>query len=117
MGRAWAEGTLSAAPREDDAVSDARAWGLELDAESVAMINGEPLEVWAWHEEALTAFLAVQNQWRMAVGPAGSFPVGLDLQAAEAGFRLAGINMTPALWAEVQMIEAGAMSVMRKGMS
>ena len=33
---------------------------------------------------------------------------GLDYSAARAGFELAGIEVTPALWGEVRTIEAGA---------
>lgn len=38
--------------------------------------------------------------------------IGLDYTAAEAGLRLAGVAVTPEIWAGVQMIEAGAIDEM-----
>ena len=41
------------------------------------------------------------------MSPTGRF-IGLDYTAVRAGLELAGIEMTPDLWSEVQLIEAGA---------
>ena len=38
--------------------------------------------------------------------------LGLDYTAVRAGFDLAGVKITPDLWAEVQLIEAGARDAM-----
>lgn len=38
--------------------------------------------------------------------------IGLDYAAAQAGLGLAGIAVTPALWAEVREIERGARAAM-----
>lgn len=61
--------------------------------------------MWADHLPALDAFLAICRQWRVTA--AGRF-LGLDYAAVQAGLELAGIVMTPDLWSEVQLIEAGA---------
>lgn len=55
--------------------------------------------IWAENEAALRAFLAVASQWRDG---------GLDYAGARAGFELAGLDVDPALWGEVRVIEAGA---------
>lgn len=61
--------------------------------------------VWPEHVAALEAFLSVQHQWRLS----GSGRVlGLDYASVRAGFDLAGIEMTPDLWSDVQLIERGA---------
>lgn len=57
----------------------------------------------------MLAFLAVQTQWRRIAMPDGSTrALGLDYTGCEAGFRMAGIEMTPDLWDAVQVIEQGA---------
>jgi hypothetical protein len=54
----------------------------------------------------------VSTQWRVV--PVSSLEggrliwLGLDYGAAKAGLDLAGINVTPATWAEVRCIEEGA---------
>jgi hypothetical protein len=59
------------------------------------------------------AFLAVCNQWRVVpAGLAGARVIGLDYTAARAGLRLAGIGITPDLWAAVQVIEGAAVAAM-----
>lgn len=56
--------------------------------------------------EALRAFLCVASQWRFAAPGDGTLRrTGLDYQGARAGLELAGVEMTPALWADVQIIE------------
>lgn len=65
--------------------------------------------VWRENEAAVDAFLAVQTQWRRIGMADGTTRVqGLDYTACEAGFRMAGIEMTPDLWDAVQVIEQGA---------
>lgn len=66
---------------------------------------------------ALRAFVAVANQWRVAVGMTGIIYTSLDYAAAESGLRLAGITMTPDLWSDVQQFEAGALQGMREARS
>jgi len=61
----------------------------------------------------MDAFLTVAGQWR-SVPRFGAAPLwlGLDYTAAEAGWRLAGVELTPALFSEVQLIEAGAVQAL-----
>lgn len=94
----------------DDAEDDARRWGLELvDPDGPGIEDG----IWEDHVPALEAFLAVATQWRViAGGLGGSQVIGLDYTACEAGLRLAGVEMTPGLWAEVRVIESGAIAAM-----
>jgi len=55
---------------------------------------------------ALLAFLAVASQWRIACPAEGAMRrTGLDYQAARAGLDLAGVTVTPELWADIQTIE------------
>ncbi len=61
--------------------------------------------MWADHVPAFEAFLVVSGQWRMT---GTGHVLGLDYTAVRAGFDLAGVSVTPDLWAEVQLIEAGA---------
>lgn len=58
------------------------------------------------------AFLAVQTQWQRVATMKGLVATGLDYTGAEAGLRLAGIAITPDVWAQVQHIETGAVSAM-----
>lgn len=39
---------------------------------------------------------------------------GLDYAGARAGLEMAGIEVTPDLWADLQVIEAGALAGMRE---
>lgn len=55
------------------------------------------------------AFLAVDRQWRGVASPMGGVQwLGLDYTAAQAGLALAGISVSPELWTEICLIEAGA---------
>lgn len=83
--------------------AEARAFG--IDPETLPRPGHDDDGLWPRHEAALDAFLAIAGQWRVA--PSGRF-LGLDYAAARAGLDLAGIEMTPDLWSEVQEIEAGA---------
>ena len=65
------------------------------------------------NEAALTAFLAVQTQWRVAAaGMGGSVSLGLDYSGADAGLRRAGLETTPELWRDLRVIEAAAVAAM-----
>lgn len=44
----------------------------------------------------------------------GAAAVGLDYAGARAGLGLAGIEMTPELWADVQEIERAAIAAMNE---
>ncbi|HBM60570.1 MAG TPA: hypothetical protein DD444_15410 [Citreicella sp.] len=68
--------------------------------------------LWPEHQPAVEAFIAVQDQWRVVAGFGGAFWLGLDHAACEASLRLAGIAVTPALWAELRVIETGVKAVL-----
>lgn len=71
--------------------------------------------LWPENAPALEAFLAVTTQWRVVATAKGPlFFAGIDYQGARAGFDLAGIAMTPEVWADVQMIEAGAWGALNR---
>lgn len=59
----------------------------------------------------MEAFLKVTTQLN-CVGTAdgGIRVIGLDYQGARAGLELAGVKMTPALWADLQLVENGAVA-------
>jgi hypothetical protein len=66
--------------------------------------------LWKEHLPALNAFAVVRSQWRVVPPGFGGRPLwlGLDYSAAEAGLRLAGIEVTPELWSDIRLIEEGA---------
>ncbi|SDY55486.1 DUF1799 domain-containing protein [Citreimonas salinaria] len=75
------------------------------------MLQAPPEEdgVWPENAEAIQAFLAVAQQWRCIPRmDAAPLWLGLDYTAAEAGLRMAGVDVTPPLWEQVRLIEAGA---------
>ena len=72
--------------------------------------------LWHEHAPAVEAFLAVSGQWRVVprFGAAALY-LGLDYSATEAGWRMAGVSITPELMVEVQLIEAGAVETLNAG--
>lgn len=55
------------------------------------------------------------TQWRAVSGPmGGAIPLGLDYAGARAGLELAEVATTPALWADLRVIESGALEAMRE---
>lgn len=71
--------------------------------------------VWDQNVAALDAFLSVATQWRMVPLATGRLiATGLDYQAARAGIEMTGTDITPDLWFDVRMIEAGAMGAMNE---
>ncbi len=62
--------------------------------------------IWAENVEALVAFLSVATQWRIACPGDGTMRrTGLDYPAARTGLELAGVAVTPELWADIKIIE------------
>ncbi len=79
----------------------------------VIEIDADEFEgLWPDHAPAWRAFCAVSGQWRTqalsSLGGATLFWIGLDYAAARVGLEMAGIDITPDLWAEVRIIEAAA---------
>ncbi len=111
-GRAWAAGELSGGTDDDDAASLAQQlqalgippeqWPADL-ATAAGPAASRGLALWAEHVPALEAFVTVGSQMR---------ETGLDYAGAQAGLALAGIAVDPALWADIRLIEAGAVAFM-----
>ena len=70
--------------------------------------------LWEVHLPAFLAFLAICTQWRVVAGETGLIYLGLDYAAADAVLRRAGIETTPDLWADLQVIETGALAALRE---
>jgi len=71
----------------------------------------QDLGVWDQHVEAVQAFLDVTTQFNRLAMPDGTFRVtGLNYPGAQAAWAMAGVDITPDLFAQVQMIERGALA-------
>lgn len=70
--------------------------------------------VWPQNEEALRVYLSVDTQQRWITAGDGAVFLGLDYAGARAGIRAAGLKLTPALWADVQVIEAAAVAELNR---
>nr|WP_275897797.1 DUF1799 domain-containing protein [Pseudotabrizicola algicola] len=71
--------------------------------------------IWQEHLPALLAFLAVSGQWRTRPHGMGDIRwIGLDYGAVRDGLDLAGITVTPDVWADLRLIEAGALDELNK---
>ena len=92
----------------DDALSaEARLFGIDPAALQEPVTDTEG--VWPEYAPAMAAFLSVQTQMRFVTGGMGERrALGLDYTAVRAGFDMAGIKITPAVWNQVQLIELGA---------
>lgn len=93
----------------DQARADALAMGAT--PESVEAAHGpeqKEFAVWPENWAALQAFLSVQSQW--AVGMSG--PTGLDYVRVKAGLEMAGVAITPELFAQLRLLERGALDAM-----
>lgn len=95
-----------------EAARDAQEFGAP--AEVLATLDAgqadADFEVWAENWDTLSAFLAVQTQWRaIARGMDGQvYWQGLDYAGVEAGLRGNGIDATPDIWAGLRVMEAAA---------
>jgi Phage related hypothetical protein (DUF1799) len=91
----------------DDAYADAARWGIDP-----AQFNLPEREngIWAVHLPALHGFLACQTQWCVIALADGQVRrTGLDYARAQAGLRMARIRLTADQWADLRLIEAGAL--------
>ncbi len=84
------------------------------DLDALAARREEPHEgVWRQNVPAVLAFLAVASQWRVVAGGMGGIAViGLDYTGVRCGLAAAGIRVTPAIWAGLQVMEAEAVRAM-----
>lgn len=70
--------------------------------------------VWPENVAAVEAFLVCSSQWRMVDGMSGMRVIGLDYAGVKAGLELAGIEVTPDLWSDIRLVEAGARTAMNE---
>ncbi len=57
----------------------------------------------------------MQTQWRLVAGASGLAWLGLDYAGAAAGLAAAGVAVTPALWADLRVMEAAVVARMNGG--
>ncbi len=89
-------------------MADAKRWGIPLE-----LLGRVEAGVWPGNVTAVTAFTRISSLFR-APGAFGG-PCGLDYSGVRDGLEMAGYEVTPDLWAEIQCVEAGAIeAVMRK---
>lgn len=86
---------------------------LGVPAEAIAALEAESrddwFEVWPENWEALCAFLSVSTQWRVVPVMGGpTYWQGPDYAGVTAGLARAEIATTPAMWTDLQVIEAAA---------
>lgn len=106
-------GPIDGAPA-DGALADAELLGLDLSAEDLAHTTAE--SVWRCNVPALLAFLSAATQWNcVGLGERGMQVIGLNYDCVRIAMDLAGIEVTPAIWADVQAIERGAIAEMNGG--
>lgn len=90
---------------------DAAFWGIPIDLMGLPEDQG----VWPEHVAAVEAFLICSSQWR-TVARFGAPPlwIGLDYTGCSAAWDMAGVEITPQQWAEIQLIEAGAKAALNE---
>ncbi|MFC6855752.1 DUF1799 domain-containing protein [Marivibrio halodurans] len=111
---AWAGARQGGGGGPDLAVEDLIAFGLDpVDAERIGRIedvDDDAVEIWPEHEAVVRLFLALSTQWRVG-GMAGA-PLGIDYASIETTGRLLGIEVTPAVFEDLRVMEAEARDVL-----
>ncbi|MEL7113977.1 MAG: DUF1799 domain-containing protein [Pseudomonadota bacterium] len=98
---------------KDALEEDIAAWGLPVDISDLK--SEDAFEgLWDRYVPALDAFLAVSSQW---VRDAMGHFTGLNYAGVEPGLRMAGIEISPDVFAELREIEAGARARLNQGTS
>ena len=115
---AWIAGDFrddraAAADRADaEAAADHAVFGLPERPGVPDAGSPEPFLLWPENEAAVRAFLRCATQWVwLAIpGPKGSTVVrtGLDYARARSTLQMAGIDVTPPLFDDIQQLEAAA---------
>ncbi|WP_343221989.1 DUF1799 domain-containing protein [Marivibrio halodurans] len=73
-------------------------------------VDDDAVEIWPEHEAVVRLFLALSTQWRVG-GMAGA-PLGIDYASIETTGRLLGIEVTPAVFEDLRVMEAEARDVL-----
>lgn len=90
---------------------DFEQWGAPPAEYLAAMEAANTFELRPENVEPLDIFMRLQTQWRM--GPVGAS--GLDYAGVRAGLSMMGRRMTPTLFADLQIMERAALTVMAAG--
>lgn len=126
--RAWTKDALSDTPSAaipgdlsgvDDALADARAFGIDpsvasaaLEAGRVVQLDGVPYEgIFETNLKALRAFVGSCNQWRMA----GLQFLSIDYGAARAAWEAMELKLSADDFGKFQIIEAEAARLLNGG--
>ncbi|MGD1880855.1 MAG: DUF1799 domain-containing protein [Paracoccaceae bacterium] len=89
--------------------------GIDLTVEDLGIEDDDHEGIWPDHVSVVEAFLSVATQWRMVgLADGRSMATGLDYGGVKAGLELAEIEVTPAFWADLQLIELGARRAMNE---
>ncbi|MET4206849.1 DUF1799 domain-containing protein [Bradyrhizobium sp. LA2.1] len=103
-----------------------------LDADTAGPDAGDEFEgIWPENVAIVEAFLAVCTQWRVApssagglISPAGggiaptvSVAIGLDYTAVKVGLDAESIEVTPALWRGLRVMETAACNALNEDLS
>jgi Phage related hypothetical protein (DUF1799) len=110
------DGTLfGTAPDQGELAAEAAAWGIDpsllADAEEEADDDG----LWPENLPAVGAFIACATQWRVVgLADGTTRATGLDYAGCRAALDALDVTVTPGLWSDVQMIEAGAIAALNK---
>lgn len=101
-------------PAVSEAARDAQRFG--MDAATVQAITARDLDEGVWPENVatVTAFLAVDTQWRVIGGFGPAVVMGFDYAGVRAGLAMARIRLTPALWADLQLMERAARAALNE---
>ena len=100
----------SDSPARSELQADAEFWGIPLDLlEEPETEDG----LWPEHAEAVEIFVLLSDFWRLNPRANSNHVfLGLDRVQAEAELRLSGIAVTPERWAEIRLIELGAVAAL-----
>lgn len=86
---------------DEELAADFAEWGID-DDDALAAMSDPDFEVEPENWVAVCLFLRVQTQW--TVGAMGH-RVGLNYPGVEACARLSGVDLTPDLFAQIQLLE------------
>lgn len=74
--------------------------------------------MWSIHVPVVEAFLAISSQWRTGLaafeGAVQTIWIGFDYAGVRAGLELAGVELTPALWLKLRIMEAAAVKALNE---
>lgn len=112
LARQWASGR-SKSTETDEFDEECRKFG--IDPEAARWGDSAPtgdVPIWPDMQDAVALFFTLSTQWRWTgAGMAGAFRTGLDYSVLEPTARAAGLEMTPALFGDIRVLEREALAV------